>query len=63
MGHKPYFVVSGVIFGVVTIAQLVKLILQIPVQVGAFNVPMWPSVIGLIVALSMCIWVIRLALR
>lgn len=63
MSHRPYFVVSGAIFGVVTVAQLLRLILEIPVRVGTFGVPVWLSAIGFLVALTMCIWAIRLARR
>ena len=61
MNDKTYLIVSGVIFGLITIGHLIRLIFQIPVQVGTLNIPVWPSALGLIVALSMCIWAFRLA--
>ena len=61
MNDKTYLIVSGVIFGLSTIGQLIRLIFQIPVQVGTLNIPVWPSALGLIVTLSMCIWAFRLA--
>jgi hypothetical protein len=61
MNDKIYLIVSGVIFGLSTIGQLIRLIFQIPVQVGTLNIPVWPSALGLIVALSLCIWAFRLA--
>lgn len=61
MNDKTYLIVSGVIFGLSTIGQLIRLIFQIPVQVGTLNIPVWPSALGLIVALSLCIWAFRLA--
>jgi len=61
MNDKTYLIVSGVIFGLITIGHLIRLIFQIPVQVGALNIPVWPSALGLIVALSLCIWAFRLA--
>ncbi len=60
MNDKTYLIISGVIFGLITIGQLFRLTLQIPVQVSTFNIPVWPSAIVLIVALSMCIWAFRL---
>ena len=59
MNDKTYLIVSGVIFGLSTIGQLIRLIFQIPVQVGSLNIPVWPSGLGLIVVLSMCIWAFR----
>ena len=61
MNDKTYLIVSGVLFGLSTIGQLIRLIFQIPVQVGTLNIPVWPSALGLIVALSLCIWAFRLA--
>jgi len=61
MNDKTYLIVSGVLFGLITIAQLLRLIFQVPVQVGTLNVPMWPSVLALILVLSLCIWAFRLA--
>jgi hypothetical protein len=61
MNDKTYLIVSGVIFGLITIGHLIRLIFQIPVQVGTLNIPVWPSALGLIVALSLCIWAFRLA--
>ncbi len=61
MNDKTYLIVSGVIFGLSTIGQLIRLIFQVPVQVATLNIPVWPSALGLIVALSMCIWAFRLA--
>lgn len=61
MNGKTYQVISGVFFGLITIGQLIRLIFQIPVQVGILNVPLWPSALGFIVALTMCIWAFRSA--
>ena len=60
MDYKNYLIVSGIIFGLVTVGQLARLTFQIPVQVGQLNVPIWPSFIGLAVALTLCVWAIRL---
>lgn len=56
MKDKSYLVVSGAIFALITIGQLARLTYQIPVQVGPVHVPIWPSFIGVALALSMCIW-------
>ena len=61
MNDKTYLIVSGIIFSLSTIGQLIRLIFQVPVQVGTLNIPVWPSALGLIVALSLCIWAFRLA--
>jgi len=60
MNYKNYLIVSGIIFGLVTAGQLARLTFQIPVQVGQVNIPIWPSFIGLVVALTLCVWAFKL---
>ena len=61
MNNKTYLIVSGVLFGLITIGQLIRLIFQVPVQLGSLNLPMWPSVLAVLVALSLCMWAFLLA--
>jgi hypothetical protein len=61
MNNKNYLIVSGVIFAIASMAQLYRLLFQVPVQVDNINMPMWPSALGLIVALPMCLWAFWLA--
>ena len=61
MNVKIYLIVTGVLFGLQTLGQLSRLIFQVPIQVGTLNVPVWPSALGLIVTLVLCIWAFRLA--
>jgi len=58
---RTYLVVSGVLFGAVALAHLLRLIYGWPVQLGAEVVPMWISAIGLAVAGALCIWGFALA--
>ena len=51
-----YAIVSGVVFGVIALMQLVRAMNQWPVQVGSFNVPVWASWIAALVAGSLCLW-------
>jgi len=60
MNDKTYLIVSGIFFGLITIGQLIRLIFQIPVQIGSLNLPMWPSVLAIILALTLCILAFRL---
>lgn len=60
MNDKPYILITGALFGLITIGQLARLLFRIPVQVGPVNVPMWPSLIAVALALFFCIWAIRL---
>ena len=58
---RTYLVVSAVLFGAVALAHLLRLIYGWPVQIGAEGVPLWLSVIGLVVAGGLCAWAFVLA--
>lgn len=59
MNSNSYLKVSGSLFALITLGQLTRLTLQIPVQIDTWVVPMWPSLIVAAVALAMCIWAFR----
>jgi len=61
MNSSNYHSVSGVIFVLMAIGQLSRLVLQIPIQIGTINVPLWSSVIAFLVPLFMAIWAFRSA--
>ena len=54
-----YTIVSGAVFGVIALVQLVRAVNQWSVQIGSFNVPVWASWIAVVVASSLCIWAFR----
>jgi len=56
---KNYIVVSGLVFGVVSLAQVLRAVMQLPVQVGGFEIPVWASWIAAVVAGSLCVWAFR----
>ena len=56
MCRKSYLVISGVIFGLVAIAHLARLIYHLPIRVGDWTVPMWPSWAGVAVAGFLSVW-------
>lgn len=54
--QNKYGVVSGVVFGVVALLQLLRAIKQWPVQIDNFSVPVWASWIAVLVAGGLCAW-------
>lgn len=56
---KNYIVVSGLIFGVVALAQVLRAAMQLPVQVGGFEIPVWASWVAAVVAGTLCVWAFR----
>lgn len=57
---RSYLLITGVLFGVVALAHLVRLALGWPVQIGDLAVPLWVSVIGALVAGALSIWALNL---
>jgi uncharacterized membrane protein YecN with MAPEG domain len=55
--------VASVLFGLFAIGHLIRLIKQIPVQVGSHQIPMGLSWVALIIAALLCIWLWRLSSR
>jgi len=53
--------VASIFFAIFAIGHLVRLINQIPVQVGNHQIPMGLSWVALIIAAVLCIWLWRLA--
>jgi hypothetical protein len=58
---RSYLAVSGVLFGIVALAHVVRLAFGWPVQIGALSAPLWLSVIGVIVPGSLSVWAFNLA--
>jgi hypothetical protein len=51
-----YPVVSGVVFGLIAFAQLLRAVTQVPIQVGSTEIPVWASWVALVLIGSMSIW-------
>jgi hypothetical protein len=56
-----YTIVSGVVFGLIALMQLVRAISQLPVQIGAYDVPVLLSWIAAMVAAALSVWAFSLA--
>ena len=52
---KVYCIVSGILFGAVAILHLVRAIHKMPVQIGDWPIPIWPSWVGFAVAGLLCV--------
>jgi hypothetical protein len=57
---RTYLLISGIIFGLVAIAHLLRLALHWPLIVADWSVPQWVSVLGIIVPGVLCAWALRL---
>ena len=54
-----YKLVSGIVFGVVAILQLVRAISEWPVQIGPYAIPVAFSWVAFVVAGALCVWAFR----
>jgi hypothetical protein len=55
--------VASILFALFAIGHLLRLIKQIPVQVGSHQIPMGVSWVALVIAAVLCIWLWRLSSR
>ena len=58
---RRYELISGIIFTIVAVVQLLRTVLGWPVQVDLFTVPVWLSGVAFLITGSMAIWAFRLA--
>lgn len=56
---RNYEKVSGIIFTVMAIVQLLRTVLGWPVQIDLFTVPVWFSAIAFLVMAGMAVWAFR----
>lgn len=60
---RRYEQVSGAFFILLAIVQLSRFLLQWPVTVAGFEVPLWPSAIASLVLLGFATWAFRSSAR
>ncbi|MEP6550512.1 MAG: hypothetical protein ABJB95_04980 [Gemmatimonadales bacterium] len=60
---RHYELVSGIVFTVISLAQLTRTLLGWPVQVDGVNVPVWLSGIAFLITGSLAVWAFRSAGR
>jgi hypothetical protein len=53
--------VSSVIFGLFTLAQVMRLVIRPEVLVAGHLVSLWPSALAVVILGSMCIWLWKLS--
>ena len=61
MKNKTYFLVTGVIFGLISLLHLTRLVFWLPVQIGPWNVSFRISAIAFILAGILSFLGLRLA--
>jgi ABC-type Co2+ transport system permease subunit len=55
--------VAGVIFGIVALAQLLRLVIQPEVLIDGWVIPLWPNAVALVLFAALCAWLWQLSYR
>jgi len=53
--------VAGSIFGLMCLAQLLRLATQVQVFIGGHQIPLWPSAVGVVIAGGLSLWLWKLS--
>ena len=59
---RIYFIISGVIFGLVAIIHLIRALSNWAFVIGPITLPLSASWIGFIMTAVLCLWAIRLVI-
>lgn len=59
MSSTAFCRIAASLFGIVALAHVARLALDIPIQVGSTAIPMWTSWLGLLVAGGLSLWGFR----
>ena len=60
---RAYLLISGLLFGAVSLLHILRLAYGWPGQIGGWSVPLELSWIGLVVAGALCAWAFALIRR
>lgn len=52
---------ASFVFGLMGLAQLLRLLLRPEVLVAGHQVPLWPSVLAFVILGGLCLWLCKLA--
>ena len=58
---RNYLRISGTLFGLIALGHLLRLLFRWPAEVAHWLVPLWFSLIGLVLPAALGIWAFRLA--
>jgi hypothetical protein len=53
--------VAGIVFGLMSLAQLVRLVMRPDVLVAGHPMPLWPSALAMVILGGLSVWMWKLA--
>ena len=63
MTTKNYLIVSTLIFAIVALVHLLRLVQGWPLLVGTMSIPLWMSMLAVLVSVTVVIWGVSLLRR
>ena len=57
---QRFLIVAGVLFAFIAVAWLCRFVLGLPITVNGYAVPLWLSVVPIVVTGSLAVWAFRL---
>ena len=60
---SAYVKVAGAVFGIYTLFHLLRVLLGWPAYVSTLAIPVWASVLGLLLNGALCVWAFRLGTK
>lgn len=52
---RPFSKIASVIFGIIALLHLARVITSFPVALGNYELPVWVSVAGVVIAIVLCL--------
>jgi hypothetical protein len=49
MGNKPFTFIAAIIFGVMALAHVLRLFMDFQLVVGTHELPMWASIVAIVI--------------
>jgi len=62
MNQQAFFLVSGIIFGLVALLHALRLVFRWQVRLRSQEIPMWLSGVSFVAAAGLCVWAFWLLL-
>ncbi len=63
MNYRPYCLASGTLFALVAVLHFARIVLDLPLVIGDYTVPLAFTVLGVILPAGLAIWAFRIAGR
>ena len=55
--------VAGTVFGLMCLAQLMRLVMKVGIVIGGHRLPLWPSVLAFLILAGLSLWMWRLSVE